>query len=117
MTKPFASTLAVLISCIVAGCATAPKGPARDGYAAATPFAIRTAPAGAAVETSQGFRCNTPCQIPLSSTSFVATVTMLGYKPVQVPVTAGQSPGTLDIRLVPQDPGAGAPNPVSSGKP
>ena len=91
--------------CLLAACASVP-----DRRAAA--FTIRTTPAGASVETTRGFRCTTPCDVPLGPLAFVTTVTMLGYKPVQIPVAAGQDPGTVDIKLVPQDPGAGAPNPV-----
>ena len=92
---------------LLAGCATGPRRPA-------TAFIVQTTPAGASLETTRGFRCTTPCQAPLGPYGFVATVTLLGYKPVQIPVAAGQNPGTITVKLMPQDPGAGAPNPVGA---
>lgn len=99
-----------LAALAISGCATAPKG-------RAVAFTVQTKPAGALVETTQGFRCTTPCQVPLGSSGFVATVTLLGYKPVQVPVATGYDPGPVTIEMQPQDPGAGAPNPVTGKSP
>ena len=102
---------AVVLACLLSACASTPR--ART-TAAVPAFTIRTTPPGASVETTQGYRCTTPCQVALGPQAFAVTVSALGYKPVQIPVAAGQDPGTVTITMVPQDPGAAAPVPVGS---
>ncbi len=104
-------TAVALAACSLSACASVPESRSAPASGNAA-FTIRTTPAGASVETSQGYRCTTPCDVPLGARAFVATVTLLGYKPVQLPVTAAQNPGPIDVKLLPQDPGAGAPNPI-----
>lgn len=98
-------------ACSLSACASVPESRSTPTSRNAI-FTIRTTPAGASVETTQGYRCTTPCDVPLGARAFVATVTLLGYKPVQLPMAAAQDPGPIDVKLLPQDPGAGAPNPI-----
>ncbi|WP_375398564.1 hypothetical protein [uncultured Sphingomonas sp.] len=99
---------------LTAGPLSACAGTSKGG---ATDFTVRTTPAGATVETTRGYRCTSPCRVPLGPYAFAATVSLLGYKPVQIPVAAGENPGSIDINLLPQDPGAAAPVPVGGKSP
>jgi hypothetical protein len=66
----------------LAACATVTRG-SNDAWV------VRSEPAGAKVETSNGHQCPaTPCAIKMSRKSeFTATLTKAGYKPATVSVT------------------------------
>lgn len=113
MARPFRRTAAVSAALALAGCGAAHPRTASPS-APPTDFTLTTTPAGASVETSYGYHCTTPCRLPLGQAAYAATVTMLGYKPVQVPVVAGRDPGPLSVTLQPQDPGGAAPTPAGA---
>ena len=83
----------VLILMTISGCATITRGKAAD-------LEFITTPAGAQVETTNGFSCiSTPCKIKVPRKSeFVANITKAGCTPAAVSVTnkiAGQGGAAL----------------------
>ncbi|MCP8938973.1 translation initiation factor 2 [Alsobacter sp. SYSU M60028] len=64
----------------LAGCATVTRGTTNQ-------VTFTSEPSGAEVKTSIGHGCTTPCTIEVPRKSeFVATFSLEGYKPAQVPV-------------------------------
>lgn len=81
-----ASTSAV--ACLLAGgCATITRGTTTD-------VVFQSEPPGAAMETTHGFWCTTPCTLRMArSDAFVATFTLEGYEPQSIPVQSEVSGG------------------------
>jgi hypothetical protein len=82
-----AATLALAATSLCA-CATVTRG-------SNTAWQVNTVPSGAKVKTSNGFYCDsTPCAVRMPRRStFTATITHDGYKPVEVQVTNRVSGG------------------------
>lgn len=86
----FTRTLAAssALACLFAGgCATITRGTTTD-------VEFTSEPPGAAMETTTGFWCTTPCTLDMPRRDgFVATFTLPGYQSQEVTVVSGVSTG------------------------
>lgn len=80
--------IAAALALSTGACGTITRGSTSD-------VTFNSAPAGAQVQTSIGLSCPaTPCTFPISRKQpFVATFTLDGYEPQQIPVTTEVSGG------------------------
>jgi hypothetical protein len=74
---------ALVAACSMLGaCATVTRGTHTD-------FKVESVPSGAAVKTTTGFTCATPCQLKLPrKDGFDVTITLEGYQPQTVHVSS-----------------------------
>lgn len=86
-TRALAALTAASACLLAGGCATLTRGTTTD-------VTFTSEPPGAAMETTHGYWCTTPCTLRLSrSTPFVATFSLPGYAPQSIPVDSRVSGG------------------------
>lgn len=86
-TRALAAATSALVCLMAGGCATLTRG-------TTTEVAFESEPSGAAMTTSHGYWCTTPCTLRMSrSDAFVATFTLPGYETQAVTVESRVSGG------------------------
>lgn len=86
-TRAFAAATSAFACLMAGGCATVTRG-------TTTEISFASEPPGAAMSTSHGYWCTTPCTLRMSrSDAFIATFTLPGHEAQSVPVESRVSGG------------------------